>query len=245
MKKKLISITLIIILCLTLVVTCAACWDDILPITPPNNGANGTDSTKPTDNTGSGTGNTASPTDTDKKPDGDKNTGNTDDKNTSTGNENVGNGGETNKDPNNTNPPTGNENTNKPEDNDDVPFENYGMNVITVDLKKVNVNENGKYNTKEEVAAYIHLYNKLPSNYNNNSSYVKKNYNTQNKLSYGGATFQNREGLLPKAAGRTFVECDIGYTGGQRNKLRIVYSSDGLVFYTSDHYASFSIMRFV
>lgn len=240
MKKKLISITLLIIFCLTLVVSCAACWDDILPITPPNSGTSGTGTSKPTDNTG----NTSISTDGDKNTDTDKNTENTGDTNTSNGNENVGNSGETNKDPDNTNPPTGNENTNKPDEND-VPFENFGMNVITVDLKKVNVNENGNYNTKEEVAAYIHLYNKLPSNYNSNSSYVKKNYNAQDKLSYGGATFQNREGLLPKAAGRTFIECDIGYTGGSRNALRIVYSSDGLIFYTSDHYASFSIMRFV
>ena len=119
------------------------------------------------------------------------------------------------------------------------------MNVITVELSRWNVNENGIYNTMEEVGAYIHLYNNLPQNYTDNLSKVKNEHTAKNKLSYGGATFYNREGLLPKANGRTFTECDIGYTGKNRNALRIVFSSDGLIFYTSDHYGSFSILRFV
>ena len=136
------------------------------------------------------------------------------------------------------------DNDNKPSEDVDE-FEDYGMNVITVRLDNVNVTEKGIYNTKEEVGAYIYLFHKLPSNYNSNKSYVTKNYTKQNKLSYTGGTFQNREGLLPKASGRTFPECDIGYTGGGRNALRIVFSSDFLIFYTGDHYDSFSIMRFV
>lgn len=156
-------------------------------------------------------------------------------------------------DPNQSNntPDTGDTTTNKPNNGNtpstEVPddFEYYGMNVITVVLDNVNVKETGIYNTKEEVGAYIYLYHKLPSNYNTNKSYVTKNYKAENKLSYTGGTFQNREGLLPKATDRTFTECDIGYTGGGRNALRIVFSSDFLIFYTSDHYDSFSIMRFV
>ena len=150
-------------------------------------------------------------------------------------------------------PNSSTDDTNKEPDNDDkndVPpveddFEDYGMNVITVELDNVNVKESGIYNTKEEVGAYLFLYKKLPSNYNTNKPYVTKNYTAQNKLSYTGGVFQNREGLLPKASGRTFTECDIGYIGGNRNALRIVFSSDWLIFYTDDHYASFSIMRFV
>jgi len=58
--------------------------------------------------------------------------------------------------------------------------------------------------------------------------------------SIGGDRFGNREGLLPKASGRQYYECDINYSGGHRGAERIVYSNDGLIFYTSDHYESFT-----
>jgi len=58
-------------------------------------------------------------------------------------------------------------------------------------------------------------------------------------MSIGGDTFGNREGLLPKADGRKYYECDVNYEGGYRNGERIVYSNDGLIFYTDDHYESF------
>jgi Rad3-related DNA helicase len=47
------------------------------------------------------------------------------------------------------------------------------------------------------------------------------------------------EGQLPKAKGRKFFECDANYTGGKRGAERIVYSSDGRVWYTKDHYGTF------
>lgn len=128
---------------------------------------------------------------------------------------------------------------------DDEEFEDYGMNVITVELDNANVTEKGKYNTKEEVGAYIYLYHKLPDNYTTDKYGLNKYYTPENKLSYTGGNFYNREGLLPSENGRTFTECDIGYRGGNRGSQRIVFSSDWLVFYTDNHYESFSIMRFV
>ena len=59
-------------------------------------------------------------------------------------------------------------------------------------------------------------------------------------MSIGGDRFGNREGLLPSASGRKWYECDIDYAGGYRNEKRIVYSSDGLIYYTGDHYESFT-----
>lgn len=55
----------------------------------------------------------------------------------------------------------------------------------------------------------------------------------------GGDRFGNREGLLPEAPGRTYYEADINYDCGHRTADRIVFSDDGLIFTTYDHYQSF------
>lgn len=126
-------------------------------------------------------------------------------------------------------------------------FDNLGFKVISVSLTSTVVNESGIYDSLEEVGAYLYLYKKLPSNYRTKSSmsYVKSNHTASNKLSIGGDTFYNNEGLLPKKSGRTYTECDIAYTGGNRNSKRIVFcAKDDLYFYTSDHYQSYSILRF-
>ena len=123
------------------------------------------------------------------------------------------------------------------------PFEDYGMPVIEVYLSELDIKKDGRYNTMEEVGAYLYLYHKLPQNYAKKADFKASQYTAENKLSTGGDTFGNREGLLP--SGKSYVECDIDYQGGNRNALRIVYSTtDWTIFYTSDHYASFSILRF-
>ena len=61
--------------------------------------------------------------------------------------------------------------------------------------------------------------------------------------SIGGDRFGNYEGLLPDKDGRTWYEADCYYTKGKRNACRIVYSNDGLVYYTDDHYESFTKMK--
>ena len=60
--------------------------------------------------------------------------------------------------------------------------------------------------------------------------------------SIGGDRFGNYEGLLPKASGRTYREADCYYTEGSRNGCRLVWSNDGLYFYTGDHYETFTEM---
>ena len=57
--------------------------------------------------------------------------------------------------------------------------------------------------------------------------------------SIGGGGYSNDDGALPDAPGREWFECDIDYDGGYRNSKRIVYSNDGLIFYTGDHYNTF------
>ena len=107
--------------------------------------------------------------------------------------------------------------------------------------------EDGYYTSKEEVAEYIHKFGKLPGNYITKTKAKKLGWN-QNEgnlqevlpdMSIGGGPFGNNEGLLPEAPGRQYYECDIDYKGGPRNAKRIVYSNDGLIFYTEDHYESF------
>ncbi|MDE5546744.1 MAG: InlB B-repeat-containing protein [Anaeroplasmataceae bacterium] len=124
-------------------------------------------------------------------------------------------------------------------------FENYGMDVIEITLSDISITESGFYTSMEEVGAYIFTYHKLPDNFCTKNKFNRFDYTKENKLSVGGDVFYNREGLLPYKQGRTYTECDIDYTGTTRNAKRIVFSSDFLIFYTSDHYSSFSILRFL
>ena len=111
------------------------------------------------------------------------------------------------------------------------------------------LDEDGHYNSKEDVALYIHLYGKLPENYITKAECQDLGYSTQQASSavpdgaIGGDKFGNREGLLPDAPGRTWTECDIDTWGkASRGTKRIVFSNDGLVYYTDDHYESFELL---
>lgn len=59
-------------------------------------------------------------------------------------------------------------------------------------------------------------------------------------MSIGGDRFGNREGCLPEVEGRVWYECDVNYAGGFRGAERLLYSNDGLIYYTNDHYESFT-----
>ena len=107
----------------------------------------------------------------------------------------------------------------------------------------------GSYTSKEDVALYIHLYGCLPSNFITKSEARKLGWKSGSVEKYapgkciGGDRFGNYEGLLPKATGRTYYECDIGTlysTSGSRGSKRLVYTKTGIVYYTSDHYRSFT-----
>ncbi|HCP14725.1 MAG TPA: ribonuclease [Peptococcaceae bacterium] len=104
------------------------------------------------------------------------------------------------------------------------------------------------YSTKDEVATYIKQFQALPPNYLTKQEATDLGWdNTQGNLwdvaegmSIGGDRFGNREGLLPAAKDRQYYECDVDYQGGYRGAERIVYSNDGLVYYTADHYKTFT-----
>ena len=110
------------------------------------------------------------------------------------------------------------------------------------DLK---ITEDGEYTSKEEVAAYIHEFHHLPSNYitkreAQDLGWDRRAGNLDEVApgkSIGGDYFGNYEGLLP--TDKEYRECDIDFTGGQRNAKRLIYTKDGDVYYTEDHYNTF------
>ena len=111
------------------------------------------------------------------------------------------------------------------------------------------VTEDGLYSSKEDVALYIHLYGHLPANFITKDEAEELGWSGGGLDRYapgcsiGGDRFGNREGLLPKAKGRTYTECDIDTMGARsRGAKRIVFSNDGLIYYTEDHYASFTLL---
>ena len=112
---------------------------------------------------------------------------------------------------------------------------------------ELTVEEDGEYTSREEVALYIHIYGRLPSNYITKreaeelgwDSYRGNLWDVAPGKSIGGTRFGNYERNLPEKSGRKYYECDIDYHGGRRGAKRIVYSNDGLIFYTEDHYLTF------
>ncbi len=58
------------------------------------------------------------------------------------------------------------------------------------------------------------------------------------KMIFGGI-YMNENGHLPKKPGRIWYEADINYISGKRNRQRVVFSDDGLIFVTYDHYETF------
>lgn len=111
------------------------------------------------------------------------------------------------------------------------------------------IDEDGSYDGKEDVALYIHTYGKLPPNYISKVEAQDLGWEGGSVERYapgkciGGSKFGNYEGLLPKANGRQYYECDIDTLGASsRGAKRIVYSNDGLIYYTDDHYESFELL---
>ncbi len=110
-----------------------------------------------------------------------------------------------------------------------------------------------EYEDKLHVAAYLREFGELPPNYITKKeaqalgwvSSLGNLWEVAPGKSIGGDKFGNYEGQLPEAKGRKYFECDIDYHldqeqyRGGRNAKRIIFSSDGLIFYTEDHYTTF------
>ncbi|MBO4364080.1 MAG: ribonuclease [Clostridia bacterium] len=107
------------------------------------------------------------------------------------------------------------------------------------------IDENGSYFDKDNVALYIHTYGKLPKNYITKSEARDLGWSGGSVQKYapgkaiGGDTFSNAEKHLP--TGVKYKECDIDTDGAKdRGAKRIVFGNDGSVWYTEDHYETFT-----
>ena len=113
----------------------------------------------------------------------------------------------------------------------------------------VQIDEDGTYNSVEDVSLYLYTYDHLPDNYITKNEARELGWTGGSVeqvapgCAIGGDRFGNREGILPKAEGRQYYECDIDTIGEtSRGAKRIVWSDDGLIYYTEDHYESFTLL---
>ncbi|MGX8698445.1 MAG: ribonuclease domain-containing protein [bacterium] len=111
------------------------------------------------------------------------------------------------------------------------------------------IDEDGVYDSRDEVALYLYTYGHLPSNYITKKEAEALGWPGGNLEPYapgkciGGSRFGNYENLLPAAEGRTWQECDIDTLGAKsRGAKRLVFSNDGLIYYTEDHYKTFTLL---
>ena len=108
------------------------------------------------------------------------------------------------------------------------------------------IDKNGIYTTKEDVALYIHTYGRLPNNFMRKKEARAKGWSGGSLEDYapgmciGGDRFGNYEGILPEG---NYHECDINTLGAKRRgPERLIYSDDGRIYYTSDHYETFTLL---
>lgn len=117
------------------------------------------------------------------------------------------------------------------------------------DVVSDRLDPDGSYTAKEDVALYIYTYGCLPGNFITKDEARDLGWEGGGLDDYaygcciGGDRFGNYEGLLPDADGRTWTECDIDTMhASSRGARRIVFSNDGLIYYTDDHYESFELL---
>ena len=121
--------------------------------------------------------------------------------------------------------------------------------VTAAETQPESLAEDGSYTTREDLALYIHPYGHLPDNFVTKEEARSAGWegggldDVLPGMCIGGDRFGNREGLLPEATGRSWTECDVNTLHAKsRGAERIVFSNDGLIYYTGNHYDSFELL---
>jgi len=119
----------------------------------------------------------------------------------------------------------------------------------TAEPEAAAIDEGGTYSSKEDVSLYLYTYGHLPENFITKSEARALGWSGGGLDDYdygkciGGDHFGNNEGLLPEERGRDYYECDIETLHrDSRGAKRIVFSDDGLIYYSDDHYESFTLL---
>ena len=122
------------------------------------------------------------------------------------------------------------------DDGEDLPYED-GL---------PGIDEDGTYNSAEDVSLYLYTFGHLPNNYITKNEARDLGWTGGSVERYapgcaiGGDKFGNREGVLPEG---TYHECDIDTIGeSSRGAKRLVYADDGRIYYTGDHYETFELL---
>ena len=105
----------------------------------------------------------------------------------------------------------------------------------------------GPMDEAQKLADYIFEHGELPENFITKKEAQARGWQDQYRyvgdiepgLCIGGDYFGNYERKLPVVKGRKYYEADCFYQGGPRNEYRIIYSTDGHVWFTGDHYETF------
>lgn len=99
---------------------------------------------------------------------------------------------------------------------------------------------------KEGADWWLKNYGRLPEYYISEDELIKLGWTAGKKpdkfapgFMVTKGIFNNRDGHLPESPGRIWHEADINYYQGRRNGHRILWSNDGLIFVTYDHYLTF------
>ncbi|CRK85595.1 Ribonuclease domain-containing protein [Candidatus Providencia siddallii] len=135
-------------------------------------------------------------------------------------------------------------------------FLNFNLNINSIfKFKKTikNSEDNkhltiGEATSKKYVINYIKKYKKLPTFYITKKKALYAGWNAKKgdlckilpNKAIGGDRFYNHYKLLPNIKNRKWYEADINYNCGKRGSERLLYSSDGIIFITNDHYHSFN-----
>lgn len=129
-----------------------------------------------------------------------------------------------------------------------------GKMVVTFFIPKYKITTQGAgkaLTSVDDVAGYVSKNGQLPDNFITKKEAEALGWDAKKGnlndvapgKSIGGDVFNNRRNPLPNVPGRVWYEADVNYSSGFRGSERIVYSNDGLIYQTSDHYKTFTQIK--